>query len=219
MIEQHWKFLLESRLLSKREKYCAIVSAQYALGQRKEAFEIIRTAVKSGDAPLKLFVELFIHLSLFLGFPAMLDGLETLQRLNGVVSPQKRKRARGRSRSEGMRIFRRIYGPQTDKVLKNLHGIHPDIARWIIKDAYGKIFNRQGMLLKERELVNVVVLGIQGFTPQFFSHVRGALRVGMKAKSMEAILDFISISARLDARIARRILLQAQRTSSLAGFR
>lgn len=56
---------------------------------------------------------------------------------------------------------------------------------WIVEDAYGKIFSRRGLTLGERELMNVAALFLLDFDPQLYSHLRGALRVGVKVGALQ----------------------------------
>lgn len=137
----------------------------------------------------------------------MLEGLESLILLNHskTKKPQAKNRVRQRN---GMRVFKRIYGEQTAKVLSGLNELHREMTRWVIRDAYGKIFVRPGLSLSERELVNVVVLGIQGFLPQFFSHMRGALRVGVSSRAIIDTLRFIAPCAKIEKRISLRLFNQ-----------
>ncbi|MBI4429283.1 MAG: hypothetical protein HY562_09205 [Ignavibacteriales bacterium] len=199
--------LFKSRNLSKGQKYCVAVTALYALGRRDQATQLIRKAMSDERIPLRLFSELFIHLSLFLGFPTMLEGLERLNVLNGAVKKPARQ-GRKISTADGLKVFRKIYGDSTEKVLSGLNALHEHMTRWVLRDAYGKIFVRPGISLAERELVNVVVLGMQGFAPQFYSHVRGALRVGVPVNGVIDTVLFIDPVSKIEKRVALRLLSQ-----------
>lgn len=169
-----------------RERYCVIVSVLYTLGQRGSAGAHIRAALTSNKVPRKFFEELFFHLSLLLGFPAMLEGLEQIQR----VSPRRGSPARisQRTPGKGREALSAVYGNQTDKLLKNFHNLHPDVPRLILKDVYGKMYSRPGLSLAEREIINITVLTIQGLDRQLFSHIRGAAKVGVSDQSLKKIL-------------------------------
>lgn len=166
-------------------------------------------AIRKHRIPVSFFIELYVHLSLFLGFPTMLEGLEFLKKY-----PQKYKRGNKSSIQEGRRVFQKIYGEQTQNVLKSLGALHPELVRWILRDAYGRVFTRSGMSLKERELSNVATLGVQGFVPQFFSHVRGVVRVGVSRRAVKEPLDFISAFARIDKNLSVRILGKVRKSST-----
>jgi 4-carboxymuconolactone decarboxylase len=198
-----------SRYLSRREQYCVAISALCAAGRRAEALTMASEGIRTHRIPVSFFIELYVHLSLFLGFPTMLEGLEFLRKY-----PQKTKRGNKNSISAGRRVFQRIYGEQTQSVLKSLAALHPELVHWILRDAYGRVFTRIGMSLKERELSNVATLGVHGFVPQFFSHVKGAVRVGVSRRAVKESLDFISAFARIDKTLSARILGKVSKSSA-----
>lgn len=167
-----------------RKRYCVIVPALFALSRRRMAMRHLQRGLSSGKVPRKFFEELFLHLSLVLGFPMMLEGLRLLQEVSG---PRKSQRASVFHRSEGRRVLAQIYGAQTGKLLKNLSRLHPDVPGMILKDVYGKVFVRPGLSLEEREIINITVLAIQGLERQLFSHVRGILRAGGTKQTLELI--------------------------------
>ncbi len=196
------------RYLSRREQYCVAISALCAAGRRDEAISMASEGIQKHRIPVSFFIELYIHLSLFLGFPTMLEGLEFLRKY-----PRKYKKGNKISLQAGRKVFQRIYGEQTQSVLKSLTALHPELVHWILRDAYGKVFTRSGMSLKERELSNVATLGVHGFVPQFFSHVKGAVRVGVSRRGVRESLDFISAFARIDKNLSVRILGKVRKSS------
>ncbi len=176
--------------LTDREFYAVLVATRYTAGRRDETDEIIRRGIRRQRIRVRLFEELFLHLSLLLGFPAMLDGLARLREISspaggssvGKIHSQQRLTHRGRV------TLGRIYGMATPRLLGNLAKLHSLVPAVIVRDAYGRIISRRGMSLQEREIVNVVVLSMQGLDRQLYSHLRGALRVGVSpAKLRDAI--------------------------------
>lgn len=167
--------------LGKRERMVVMLSAMYASGRRQQADRVIREGISLPGVTKRFLEELFIHLSLVLGFPAMLDGLERLRRLGISASSSQRIPASGPG---GMKPLSRVYGRQTGKLLRNLQQLHPEVRTWILRDVYGRVFTRTGMRLRERELINVVVLAVQGLDRQLQSHVRGALRAGISRNAL-----------------------------------
>jgi 4-carboxymuconolactone decarboxylase len=118
----------------------------------------------------------------------MLDGLENI----ADASP-KRKRLSlrmqgGNAHTIGRRILERIYGGQTSKLLRHLDDLYPGLGHRITQEAYGLIMNRGGLTLRDRELVNVVVLYVHGFKRQLYSHLRGALRVGVSKTTLRSVV-------------------------------
>lgn len=84
--------------------------------------------------------------------------------------------------------------------LRQLWTLHPDLVNWIVEDAFGKVFSRPGLSLKEREMANVAVLCMQEYGPQLYSHLRGALLVGVTPaclrQSLNALARLKGVSAR-----------------------
>lgn len=191
--------------LTTRQRFCIYVAALAALNRRTEAYRFLRRAISASPFPTVFLQEVFIHLSLVLGFPAMLDGLEFVKRIRpeGGASGAKRK---SRPPGEGRRIIGRIYGRQTAKLLQNISQIHPDVRSMILNDVYGNVFARPGLTLKERELINVTVLALQGLDRQLYSHLRGSVRVGVKADAINEGLRHVQRITGRSMRTARTLL-------------
>ena len=88
----------------------------------------------------------------------------------------------------GMTTLKKVYGPQSGKLLRNLSQLHPDVPAWIVRESYARVISRPGMPLGDRELLNIVVLAHQGMDRQLYSHLRGALRVGVPSRAIIAAL-------------------------------
>lgn len=172
---------------SIREQYCVVVSALYSLGRRGSAGTQIRLALVSKKVPRKFFEELFFHLSLLLGIPAMLEGLAQVQQ----ISPRSSARISQIPRVKGRKALSAVYGNQTDKLLNNLHKLHPDLPPLILEEVYGKTYSRPGLSFTEREIINITVLTIQGLNRQLFSHIRGAAKAGVSDESLKRILSVV----------------------------
>jgi 4-carboxymuconolactone decarboxylase len=193
----------QSRSLPIRFRLLVIVSALYATRNRAKAFLYIKRTLRQRRLPASFFSELFIHLSLFLGYPAMLDGLERLASLRANKSRKNAfRRKRGVAIAEGRSILTMIYGEQTGKLVIGLEKLEKGLALRITEDAYGTIMARQGLHLSEREVINVVVLFIEGYKRQLYSHLRGALRVGVKPRTLKSLLALVGQLVNQDARPA-----------------
>lgn len=168
----------------QREQAIVIMSALYATGRGAEVETMLRSKPVFVASQRRFVEELFIHLSLVLGFPTMIDGLENLSRFS-------RQRLRVRSKvnpGAGRLLLERVYGNQTEKLLANLRSFHPELPGWVVRDVYGKIYSRKGLTLRERELCNVIVLSFQGFEKQLNAHIRGVQRAGMRLADLRKAL-------------------------------
>jgi len=133
----------------------------------------------------------------------MLDGLERLASFRGNKRRQNSfQHKRGVAISEGRDILTRVYGKQTEKLVFRLEELETGLGRRITEDAYGTIMARPGLHLSEREVVNVVVLFIDGYNRQLYSHLRGALRVGVKPRVLKSVLALVGNLVNQDARPA-----------------
>lgn len=192
---------MRSSPLTNRERTCVIVAAFFAVNRRAAAYDHLRRSPATSSLPTLFLQELFIHLSLVLGFPAMLEGLEFVRK----VRP-KPARGKGSASGGGKRILKRIYGAQTERLLLNIGRIHPEARSMILNDVYGKVFARSGLSLRERELINVTVLALQGLDRQLYSHLRGALRLGYSVGVLRKTLALVGRVSKRNMRTARSLL-------------
>jgi alkylhydroperoxidase/carboxymuconolactone decarboxylase family protein YurZ len=173
-----------------RIRTLASVAALYAVRKRTAAFAIIRRSLRSKSFPPRFFSELLIHLSLFLGYPVMLDGLE---RLASLTKPRGQRRGApvrwSRLSAKGPAVLRKVYGKQTEKLLARLEELSEGLSMRVTEDAYGAVMARPGLTLADREVINVVVLFVEGYEPQLYSHIRGALRSSVKPHAIASALE------------------------------
>jgi len=206
-------------MLTSRAGLLTKIAALCTIRKRETAFRLVEQALREKAFPRRFFSELFIHLSLFLGYPAMLDGLERLAAITrrkaagGTVSRGKKGIAK-----KGNVILRRIYGDQASKLIFHLDQLEEGLGTRIAADAYGAIMSRRGLTLADREIVNVAILFIDGFERQLYSHVRGALRVGVSPRTLKSVLVLASrISGKnaLSAIMLLRGVVNTQRSGPL----
>lgn len=169
--------------------------------------------------PAEFFSEILLHLSLFLGYPPFLEGLEVLTHL----SKRRLQRASLRTvtrkaSSRGKTLFASVYGNQASSVLQNLERLHPGLASHILKEPYGRIMSRGVIDLSEREILNVVVLFIQGYEKQLYSHVRGALRAGVTRQALIDVFQYAASLSRLNPGNVIHIVERIDRRGSSVPF-
>ncbi len=64
-----------------------------------------------------------------------------------------------------------------------------DLGRYIVEFAFGDIYSRDGLNLRDREIVTVAALtALGGRDPQLRVHVGAALNVGLSAEEIEEIV-------------------------------
>jgi 4-carboxymuconolactone decarboxylase len=80
-----------------------------------------------------------------------------------------------------------------ERVIESLKDVAPDLGRYVVEFAYGEIYRRPGLDLRQRELVTISALTtLGGAEPQLEVHVNAGLNVGLTAREVvEAILHCI----------------------------
>lgn len=169
----------------------ALVRVSGALARREGAMlEGEMSAARQVVDPLKM-EEALVQSHLFLGFPAALNALALWRRISGRPAPEPSVDDPTSRASRGEEVCRRVYGAQYGSLRRNIRGIHPDLDRWMVEEGYGKVLGRSGLDLGSRELCIVSLLAVLGVPVQLHSHLRGALRVGVSADRVAAVLDAV----------------------------
>ena len=79
----------------------------------------------------------------------------------------------------GLELLRQVDGDG------GMQDLAPDVGRYIIEFAFGDIYAREGLSLRDRELATIASLCTQGACePQLKVHIRGALNAGMTAEQI-----------------------------------
>jgi 4-carboxymuconolactone decarboxylase len=164
------------------------MAAALVLGSDEECRALMRELRASG-LDRESLREAVLQTYLFDGYPTALEGLELLEEIwpgdpvpveVGDFGEWERWRDRGNE------LYRRIYG---DDVAERLQGraraLSPELALWMVVEGYGKVLSRGVLSLAERELINVAVLAVKRRPRQLYSHLRGALRIGVPRERIE----------------------------------
>jgi 4-carboxymuconolactone decarboxylase len=80
-----------------------------------------------------------------------------------------------------------------ERVIESLKDIAPDLGRYVVEFAFGEIYQRPVLDLRQRQLVTITALTtLGGAEPQLEVHVNAGLNVGLTAREIvEAILHCI----------------------------
>ena len=114
-----------------------------------------------------------------------------------------------KSRMEtGMELLQKIDGRGGEAVLKLLEDIAPDLGKYIVEFAFGHIYARDGLTLREREMVTLAsLLTAGGCEPQLKVHIQGALQVGItpeKSPRFSAVHSLHRISKSPERSLCRK---------------
>jgi len=93
--------------------------------------------------------------------------------------------ARGRAR------LREIHGDHGEAVVRALEDVAPDLSRYIFEFAFGDVYSREGLGLRDRQIATIAALTAQGNAqPQLKAHIRGGLNAGLsRGEVLEIILQ------------------------------
>jgi 4-carboxymuconolactone decarboxylase len=83
--------------------------------------------------------------------------------------------------------------------LRNLAALNPeanadilaplgDLGQYIVEYAFGDIYNRPGLTLRERSMLTIGMLTVLGRWPQLKVHIGNGLRIGLTAQEIEEII-------------------------------
>lgn len=118
--------------------------------------------------------------------------LEGMSKGSPAVEPALGSRAQ---RARGEKLCRAIYGRHYEPMIARMESMHPDLARWILTEGYGKVLSRPRLPARVRELLVIGILTAQGLDKQLYFHVKGAVRLGATPadvrRALEACRDLI----------------------------
>ncbi|GCE26474.1 4-carboxymuconolactone decarboxylase [Dictyobacter alpinus] len=85
----------------------------------------------------------------------------------------------------GLAKLAEVDGNAGQRVVDNLG----DLGRYIVEFAFGDIYSRPGLSLREREIATVAILtALGGREPQLRVHMEAALNVGISLQELEEII-------------------------------
>ncbi|MFN3134408.1 MAG: carboxymuconolactone decarboxylase family protein [Candidatus Kryptonium sp.] len=164
-------------------KFLVRIASLVSLGKVKKLEKELSKALSYG-VKVKRIEEAMLQCYLFAGFPAVIEGFTVLRKFVGESSAKSKGYNVDKFYSNGVKTCKRVYGESFDKLLKNMKSLHPELLEWMLIEGYGKVLSRDVLNLKERELLNVAVLTSLGWERQLYSHLWGALNVGVKKEDI-----------------------------------
>lgn len=85
----------------------------------------------------------------------------------------------------GENMLSKVNGTAAGNVMDSLKDIAPDVGKYILEFAFNDIYSREGLDLKQREMITITTLLTQGDTAsQLKVHVNGALHVGLSRQEI-----------------------------------
>jgi 4-carboxymuconolactone decarboxylase len=162
------------------------LSSSLATGE-SEAIE--RDLEACTECPQVEVEEAILQSYLFLGYPAALNAFAAWRRVSRLDPLAPVVDDLEKWRAGGAYVCRIVYGGQYPRLRDNIRDLHPDMERWMVAEGYGKVLARSGLGLPMRELCISAILAVLGAQTQLYSHLRGALNVGLPAGVVTKALE------------------------------
>ncbi|GEN34167.1 carboxymuconolactone decarboxylase family protein [Aneurinibacillus danicus] len=93
----------------------------------------------------------------------------------------------------GMETLRKMVSEEIlSQTVEHVKKFDPDFSNMIVEFAFGDIYSRPGLDLKQRELITIASLITQGAESQLSFHIHGALKAGLTPKEIvEAVMHCV----------------------------
>ena len=115
------------------------------------------------------------------------------------------------SHSEGMRIRRRVLGDRhVDRAIERTTPFDAAFQNFITEGAWGNVWARPGLTLRERSLITVALLAALGHDEEVAMHVRACSNTGASKEDLLEALLHVAVYAGVPA--ANRAFATAKRT-------
>jgi 4-carboxymuconolactone decarboxylase len=96
----------------------------------------------------------------------------------------------------GFETLKQIDAGAGQRLLDLMSRVAPDLARYAIEFPFGDIYQRPGLDLKTREIINVAALtALANARPQLKVHIHGALNVGVRRAEIVEIVIQMAVYA------------------------
>ncbi|MEZ0113463.1 4-carboxymuconolactone decarboxylase [Catenulispora sp. EB89] len=180
------------------------IAALTALGTAAPQLRLhIDGALNVGVTPTEI-VEVIIHMTVYAGFPAALNGLGVARAAFAdrtdldwspvpapAAAPADEPETAEQRYARGLAALQAIDGQAGERVLAALAPVAPDFARLLVEFSFADIYSRPGLDLKTRELATVAACTALGTAAaQLRVHLHGLLNVGgTREEAVEAIMQ------------------------------
>lgn len=84
----------------------------------------------------------------------------------------------------GRRRLEEVHGRRSLETIESLG----DLGRMIVKVAYGEVYSRPGLTLRERQIASVAALVATGRSSQLPVHLRSSLKAGLTPEELQEVI-------------------------------
>lgn len=92
------------------------------------------------------------------------------------------------SYEQGLKLGLRLGGAAFQETVDKLQAVDPELAGYLVADAYGKVLSRGSLGLDDRELCVIGALASRAHLPQLQWHIVAALNVGATPEAIREVL-------------------------------
>lgn len=172
----------------------ATLSAAWLEPQSPDAALLIEY-YRRRNHPLEALREASLQIFLLAGFQTSLEAAFQIEDVYGAEVNRREDKSESfdlrQLRERGQELQAKVYQGNTEKLRVNLERVSPELAEWTVWIGYGLVLSRPGLPPHWRELLEVVLLVVQGFPRQLHSHLRGALNLGASVEEVDLVLEAI----------------------------
>jgi 4-carboxymuconolactone decarboxylase len=161
--------------------------------QNSSAADLIRH-YRECDFSFAALREAALQLFLLAGFQASLEAAFQIEEIygHGLSDATETDLDAQQWHSRGQELQAAVYRGNVEKLRANLNRVSPELSVWTVLIGYGLVLSRPGMPPHWRELLEIAVLSVQGFSRQLHSHLRGALNLGASPEEVDLVLQTTS---------------------------
>ncbi|MTI15708.1 carboxymuconolactone decarboxylase family protein [Rhodobacteraceae bacterium RKSG542] len=96
----------------------------------------------------------------------------------------------------GKDLLESIHGEAGAAVMSGLGDVAPDMPKYVFEFAFGDIYSRKGLALRDRQIATLAALATLGNAqPQLKVHIQSALNLGISKEEVIEILMQMSVYA------------------------
>jgi 4-carboxymuconolactone decarboxylase len=200
IVEYSFGEIYAREILDNRTKEEAVVAALTAMGTAAPQLKVhIHAALHVGCTPEEIR-EIIIQMNGYAGFPATLNAMgtlmEVLKETGQTLSKESVHAGTERRYERGKEMLAQIAPDQEQVLRETFDPINPDITRYVIEFAYGDIYARGILPIRNRQAATIAALAAMGTAPsQLKFHIGGGLRAGLSEAEIVEIMLLVSIYA------------------------
>ncbi len=177
---------------------CLFLCGVFSSGRKFRKLNNLFLSASSESPELKEKIkESLLQVYLFAGFPTALHSLKLFYHTVGDTGEDFEKYEQEKFLSRGYQNFGLVYGKNVEKLLKNISSYSEQLADWVIREGYGKVYGRGKLSFREREVVALGALASLGLEDQMMSHLKGLHRSGEPVSGIKRFLElFCEVSGK-----------------------